>query len=172
MNLKSYKERVLPMKHKLYRFALSIVCDRAEAADVVQEVCIKLWDRWQEIDRIDNLEAWSMRLVKNQAIDALRSKHRRTGDLEQAFHLEVDGPTPYQAAAANDEIARIRRLMARLPEQQRFVMHLRDIEGLSYREIAEALDLSMPQVKVNLFRARKQMRSFLTKSEPHGSPSH
>jgi len=171
MSLKRYKERVLPIKNKLYRFALSIVRDEAEAADVVQEVCIKLWKQWEEIDRVDNLEAWSMRLVKNQAIDKLRSKHRRTGDLEQAYHLPGDEPTPYQRTAANDTFARIRRLMDRLPQKQKLVMHLRDIEGLSYQEIGEALDLSMSQVKVNLFRARKQMRAYLIKSEPYGSPT-
>lgn len=169
MSLKRYQERVLPLKNKLFRFALSIVRDEAEAADVVQEVCIKLWGQWKEIDRIDNLEAWSMRLIKNQAIDKLRSKHRRTGDLEQAYHLQVDEPTPYERTAAKDTFARIRRLMDRLPEKQKLVMHLRDIEGLSYQEISEALDLPMAQVKVNLFRARKQMRAYLIKSEPHGS---
>lgn len=169
MSLKGYKDRVLPLKNKLYRFALSIVKDQAEAADVTQEVCIKVWRQWKEVAKVDNLEAWCMRLTRNQAIDALRSKHRRTGSLDQARFEEGDFPTPYELAASNDGMGHIRRYMERLPEKQRLVMQLRDIEELSYQEISEALEMPLNQVKINLYRARQQMRTYLVKPKSYGS---
>lgn len=167
MSLKAYKERISPVKNKLYRFALGIVRDPAEAEDIVQEILIKIWRQWEEIHTIQNLEAWSMRLTKNLAIDKLRSRHRRTEDLDRAYQVEVDGPDPYESVVTGDTIGQIRQLMDRLPENQRLVMNLRDIEGLSYQEISEALDMPMPQVKVNLFRARTQIRNHLVKSKTY-----
>jgi RNA polymerase sigma factor (sigma-70 family) len=169
MSHEGFKQRIAPIKNKLFRFACRIIADRTEAEDIVQEVCIKLWRQWDRIDEIDNLEAWSMRLTKNLSIDKLRSKHRRTHNIEQAFHLQVDTQTPYEVTAGNDTVSHIRQLMEALPEKQRLVMHLRDIEGLSYQEICEALQLPMGQVKVNLFRARKQVRAQLLKSTSYGS---
>ena len=169
MNHRIFQQRIAPIKNKLFRFAYSIVADRVEAEDVVQEVCIKLWRQWSRIEEIDNFEAWSMRLTKNLSIDKLRSKHRRTDDLEKVYDLEVDTPSPYEITAGNDTVSHIRQLMKALPEKQRLVMHLRDIESLSYQEICDALQLPMSQVKVNLFRARKQIRAQLIKSTSYES---
>lgn len=167
MSLNAFRERIAPFQHKLFRFALSIVRDRTEAEDIVQEVLIKIWRQWEEIHQIHNLEAWSMRLTKNLSIDKTRSKHRWTGDLDQASHLQGDGPTPYEEVAAGDTVRQIREWMGKLPDNQRLVMHLRDIEGLSYQEICDALDMPMNQVKINLFRARKQIREYLVKSSTY-----
>ncbi len=172
MSLKEFNKQISPLKQKLFRFSLSIVRDRTKAEDVVQETCIKLWRQWSRISEIDNLEAWSMRLAKNLSIDKLRCKHQRTDRIEQAYHLEGDSPTPYQVTASNDTLGHIRQLMNQLPEKQRLVMHLRDIEEMSYQEICDTLQLPMSQVKVNLSRARKQMRTFLIKSESYGSQRH
>lgn len=169
MSQEVFQKRIAPIKNKLFRFACSIITDRAEAEDIVQEVCIKLWRHWGRIHEIDNLEAWSMQLTKNLSIDKLRSRHRRVGNIEQAYDLEVDTPTPYEVTAGNDTVDHIRQLMKALPEKQRLVMHLRDIEGLSYQEICDALQLPMSQVKINLFRARKEIRAQLVKSISYGS---
>ncbi len=168
MSKKTFKERILPMKGRLYRLALGIVRDPAEAEDVVQEVFIKVWRGEEQLIAIRNPEAWTMRLTKNLAIDKLRSRHRRTDPLDAYGDFRGDDPTPYETTATGDTIDRVRRLIDRLAEKYRLVILLRDIEGLSYQEISEVLEIPLSQVKINLFRARQQVREALVKSESYG----
>ena len=82
--------------------------------------------------------------------------------------LYKGGQTPYQQAAQNDTLAHIGRCMQQLPEKQRLVMQLRDIEGMDYKSIAQTLEIPLAQVKVNLFRARKTIRQQLLTLESYG----
>ena len=109
-----------------------------------------------------------MRLTKHLAIDKLRSRHRRTDPIDQHGDFQGAGPTPYEATVTGDTISRVRRLIEGLPEKYRLVIQLRDIEGLSYQEICEVLEMPLSQVKINLFRARQQVREALVKSESYG----
>ncbi len=168
MILEDYKKLVLPIKNKLFRFSLRIVGNVAEAEDVVQEVFIKVWNKRQELDAYKNVEAWCMTLTKNLSIDKIRSKHRRVGALQDTFDMPSPSATPYQTTVTNDTMSRIEKMMATLPEKQRMIMQLRDIEEMSYKEIAEILKISLDQVKINLFRARKEIRSQLLNSESYG----
>jgi RNA polymerase sigma factor (sigma-70 family) len=146
------------IKDKLYRFSLRITGNAPEAQDVVQEVFIKVWEKRDEMTNIKNPEAWCMTLTKNLSLDKLRLKHNRSKCLEEAHTLSDSKPTPYAETETNDMVEIIRNLMNQLPEKQKMVMHLRDIEGLSYEEIGDSLDMPMAQVKVNLFRARNFIR--------------
>jgi RNA polymerase sigma factor (sigma-70 family) len=168
MDLATYKSEILPVKNKLYRFAVRMLGNPAEAQDVVQEVLIKVWKQRDRLDAIENIEAWCMRLTKNQAIDKLRLKNRHTQDLDTVYDLQGNGQSPYAKTAANDTFRQITTLMEGLPAKQKQVMHLRDIEGLSYQEISEVLEMPMSNVKVNLFRARQQIRAQLVKKESYG----
>ena len=168
MNLKEFQTYILPHKNKLYRFAMSIVGNAVEAEDVVQEVFIKIWQNREKLNSLKSVEAWSMKLTKNLSIDKLRSKHRRTDGLESTLSISSSDQTPDKAAEMNDTMSRIKNLMLSLPEKQRQVLQLRDIEGMSYEEISKILDLPLNQVKVNLFRARKLIRAKLIKSESYG----
>jgi RNA polymerase sigma-70 factor, ECF subfamily len=168
MIIEDYKKLVLPIKNKLFRFSLRIVGNVAEAEDVVQEVFIKVWNKRNEIESFNNLEAWCMTLTKNLSIDKLRSKHRRVDALPDSYDMPSQSVSPYQATVTNDTISRIEKMMTALPEKQRMVMQLRDIEGMSYKEIAEILKITLDQVKINLFRARKDIRSQLLNSESYG----
>lgn len=158
MNHHDFKTKILPIKNRLFRFALGIVGQAAEAEDVVQEVFIKLWNNRHQMDSISNIEAWCITATKNLSIDKLRSKHQRVVPMAAGFDLHDHSATPYEAAVSHDVFDQVRSLMNRLPEKQRDIMQLRDIEGLSYQEIAEALSVPMDQVKVYLFRARKAVR--------------
>lgn len=157
----NFEELTYKIKNKLYRFSLRIVGDEAEAEDVVQEVFIKVWDRRDFFADIQNPEAWCMTLTKNLSLDKLRSKHRRTTEIGEAVYLSDSGASPYKVAEADDTMTIIKKNMDELPENQKLVMHLRDIEGLSYDEISEVLDMPLSQVKVNLHRARLKMREKL-----------
>lgn len=168
MILEEYKKLMLPIKNKLFRFSLRIVGNSAEAEDVVQEVFIKVWKKRTEMNAYKNIEAWCMTLTKNLSIDKLRSKHRRVDALSDSFDMASNTQTPYQATVTNDTLSRVEQLMSKLPEKQRMIMQLRDIEGMSYKEIAEILNVTVDQVKINLFRARKSIRTQLLNSESYG----
>ncbi len=165
MELSEFRQQVLPLKNRLFRLAVGIVSDPAEAEDVVQEVFIKIWGMRHDMARVNNLQAWCFKLVRNLSIDKLRSKHRRTDELDERYDQVDPDPSPHQQAASNDALEHIRRLMERLPEKQRAVMLLRDVDGLTYQEIADTLDISLGQVKINLFRARQNLKKQLLKSK-------
>lgn len=155
-----FHEQVFPIRHKLYRFALRITGSVHEAEDVVQEVLEKVWKTAPEqIDNIQNWEAWCMTMTRNRSLDKARSQSlRRAAPLEGVAERSSDQATPAQAAETRDLVDRVKVMMQQLPEKQRLVMHLRDIEEFSYDEIAEALNITLDQVKVNLHRARKAIR--------------
>lgn len=170
MSWTEFREHVWPFKDRLYRLALKVVGDTAEAEDVVQEVLVKIWKQGADLSLINNMEAWCLRLTRNHAIDKLRGGYRkRKTDFDHAPELtSAQAQQPDQQVELQDTVAQIRQLMQGLPENQRMVMHLRDIEGQTYQEIADALEMSMPQVKTNLFRARKAIRAALVKTQSYG----
>ncbi len=168
MTERTFQKLVERQKDKLFRFALRIVGNAAEAEDVVQEVFIKLWHQRERADGIGNLEAWLTTLTRNQAIDKLRSKHRRTEPIEDRYDMKDHNVSPHRQAELNQTVALVKKWMEDLPPKQRQIMHLRDIEGLAYKEIAEQLGLSLDQVKVNLFRARQAIRHRMQQTENRG----
>jgi RNA polymerase sigma-70 factor (ECF subfamily) len=166
--LETFKNMVLPTKNKLFRFAFRILESHEEAEDVVQDVMIKMWDKRADLPNYQNVEAWCMRLTKNLSLDKLKSKHRQT----HRQNVEIDVASfllnPDRELELNDTVSHIEKMMNELPEKQKMVMQLRDIEGYSYQEIADVMEISMSQVKVNLFRARDKVRQQLTKTNNYG----
>lgn len=169
MSLKTFKNAIWPIRDKLYRFAFRFLQNTEAAEDVVQEVLSKLWRTRTQWDQIDNLEAWSMRMTRNMALDQIRAQtYRRTEEIDQLEFVSSSDRTPLEAVEQKDAVAQIRLLMEDLPENQRLVIHLREIEELSYQEISELLDMPMTQVKTNLFRARNKLKAALIKQGSYG----
>ncbi len=160
-----FKQHILPAKDKLYRFAQSILKNAMEAEDVVQEVLVRIWQRRDTWHEVENMEALMMTMTKNLSLDRLRSKHNRTDQLPEYADWRDETAQPDQQMESNDMINTIRNAMQHLPEKHRMVMQLRDIEGLSYEEISQALNMPLSQVKINLFRARTHMREHLIKNQ-------
>jgi len=169
MNLEAFENRVLPAKNKLFRFAFRMLGSSEEAKDVVQEVLIKVWNGREQMAEVQNMEAWCMRITKNLSLDKLRSRQRRATDsIDEGFEVRQEALSPHENTELNESMLRINQLIAALPEKQRQVIHLRDIEGYSYNEICEMLELDMSQVKVSLFRARNAVREKLVKMNAYG----
>lgn len=169
MSVQTFKDVIWPIRDKLYRFALRIVQNTTEAEDVVQDVLSRLWRTRKNWHEIENLEAWSMRITRNMALDHLRSRvYRRTEDVDGFHQLSSDSSTPLEEVEQQDALDQIRELMKTLPENQRLVIHLREIEELSYQEICDLLDMPMTQVKTNLFRARNKLKEALIKQTSYG----
>ena len=110
-----------------------------------------------------------MRITRNLSLDRIRSLSRKPSQpLDQAIDVHQTGPTPYENTELQESMQSIGVFIATLPEKQRQIIHLRDVEGYSYNEICEILELDMNQVKVNLFRARNAVREKLTKINAYG----
>ncbi len=167
----SFRNDVLPLKDMLFRVALRITLNRAEAEDVVQETLIKLWNRREQWDEIASMEAFATSICRHLALDRQKLMDNRSQLLDTAEH---DAPDPSAAAnpavqaEANDRVELVKRLMDRLPEKQRTCMQLRDIEGKPYKEIATVMGITEQQVKVNIFRARQTIRQQFLETDRYG----
>jgi len=169
MDLESFQNRILPAKNKLFRFALRFLGSEEEAKDVVQEVFIRIWNGRDQMENVQNWEAWCMRITRNLSLDRVRSMTRKqTQSIEDSFDVQQEALTPHESTEADESMNRINQLIAALPAKQRQIIHLRDIEGYSYNEISEITELDLNQVKVNLFRARNAVREKLTKINAYG----
>lgn len=154
----SFRKDILPLKDKLFRLALRITLDRAEAEDVVQETLIRVWSKRDEWARLSSIEAFCLRIAKNLAIDRSEKMDAQTVALTPAEEQTPDASGPHERLVEKEQLALIHRLMDELPEPQRLIIHLRDVEEKPYKEIAGLLDLTEEQVKVYLFRARQKVK--------------
>lgn len=168
MMLEYFKSEVLPMKNKLYRFANSILEDGDLSKDVVQETMLKVWEKRKDLRTVHNMEAWCMTLTRNFALDKLRSKHYKTMELHTSFDQQINEQSPYKLAEIGNTMDVIHKIVDNLPLKQKETFRLRDIEGFSYQEISEITSYTINDVKVNIFRARKYIRSILLKLNTHG----
>ena len=164
----SFRNDILPLKDKLFRLALRITLDRAEAEDVVQDTMIRVWNKRDEWQQFESVEAYCLIVAKNLAIDRSQKKDAQNVELTPEMAEEVDTSGPYDRLVNNERIKIIHRLIDELPEKQRLIMQLRDIEGESYKDIAKVLQLTEEQVKVNLFRARQKVKQRYIEIDEYG----
>jgi RNA polymerase sigma-70 factor (ECF subfamily) len=171
MYLEYFKKEILPLKQKLYRFARAYLKDEATAEDVVQDVFLKLWDKREDFRRINNIEAWSMTITRNMVISKLRKSQFNTAspqDMNMHENHDYNNETPERILERNETRTGIKGIIASLPEKQKEVIVLREIEGYSYAEISEIMGLDQNLVKVTLFRARENLRKKILKTERYG----
>ena len=167
MNAQSFEEKIYPVKDKLYRFATRILNSHIEAEDIVQELLSKFWEKRKSLDKYDNLEAYAMQSVKNMCFDKIR--HLKIVQASEKEMLETQ--TNYyqdKNQETNEMHNLIKQAINRLPEKQKLVMHLRDIEAYSFEEIEEVLKIDKVAIRVNLSRARKKVREEILKTMNHG----
>ncbi|MEG1563746.1 MAG: RNA polymerase sigma factor [Bacteroides sp.] len=164
----SFRNDILPLKDKLFRLALRITLDRAEAEDVVQDTMIRVWSKRDEWSQLDSVEAYCLVVTKNLAIDRSQKKEAQTVELTPLLEEKADTSGPYDQLVNQERLNIIHRLVNELPEKQRLIMQLRDIEGESYKEIANVLQITEEQVKVNLFRARQKIKQQYIEIDGYG----
>jgi RNA polymerase sigma-70 factor (ECF subfamily) len=134
--------------------------NRADAEDVVQETMIRVWNRRDEWEQIESMEAFCLTICRNLSLDKLRRMDNHAETLS-ASHDPQDnsyGANPEEQIVQRDRLMMVRRLIEQLPEKQRSCVQLRDIEGKSYKDIATIMNISEEQVKVNIFRARQTIK--------------
>lgn len=170
----SFRNDILPLKNELYRLALRITLNSAEAEDVVQETLIKVWNKRDDWDTIDSIEAFCLTICRNLSLDKMRKLSNQSESIDNDSTFKSDpldhsySSNPEEQAMQRDRVDLVRRLIDTLPEKQRSIMQLRDFEGKSYKEIATILNVSEEQVKVNLFRARQTIKKKYVETENYG----
>ena len=165
-----FRTDVLPLKNELYRLALRITLNHAEAEDVVQETMIRVWNRREQWDTIENIEAFCLTICRNLALDRSKLAERQNASLDEGIDAADHSysANPEEQTLQRDRVELVRRLISQLPEKQRSCMQLRDIEGKSYKEIAEVMGITEQQVKVNIFRARQTIKQKYSETEQYG----
>lgn len=150
-----YKDQILTITDKLYRLARSILRNDDAAQDAVQDLNLKLWEKRKQLLEVDNVPAFAMRSMRNLCLDYLRQSHEGN---EIPDNIEYEEMNPYQQTEQRDMVQRVQAMIERLPELQRSVIKMRDVEGMEISEIAYITQISENAVSVNLSRARQRIR--------------
>jgi RNA polymerase sigma-70 factor (ECF subfamily) len=167
MTQKEFLNIVLPFKDKVFRLAKRLLVSTEEAEDATQEVLLKLWNNKNKIGEYRNVEAFSMTMTKNYCFDKLKSKQSQNLKIVHSNYEENNTPLQKQVEL-NDSVNWVAKIIEELPEQQRMIIQLRDIEDYDFDEIAKMLDMNNTAVRVALSRARKTIREKLTKTHSYG----
>ncbi|OYD43397.1 hypothetical protein CHU00_00045 [Sphingobacterium cellulitidis] len=157
MNQETFKNTVFVLKDKLYRFANRFLEESDDAYDLVQEVMLKLWEQRGQLTQLNSIEAFAMQMVRNMAYNKIDKLGRQAKYLQQ---LPGDIQQEQYPSLTKELIL---KMIDQLPEKQRLVMYLRDIEEYEIVDIAEVAGLEENAVRVNLSRARTTVRLNLTK---------
>ena len=165
-DLEAFNQIVRRYQLRVYNLAARILGDRMAAEDVAQDTFVSAYKALARF-RGGSLRAWLLRIASNQCYDRLRSAKRRPEQsLDEAmespgFHVPSRDPSPEQQAISRELHDHVQRAILGLPFDQRNTMMLVDVQGLSYQEAAEAMEVSMGTVKSRLSRARAAVRDAL-----------
>ena len=152
-----FKETVFCLKDEMYRFAKRFVMSSDEAEDVVQDLMMKFWQKKEELATFGNIRSYAMRSVKNECLNRLKHHDVKMGFADFQLHRSE----LYQMETNNMK-EHILGFIRQLPEKQKAVIHLRDVEEYDISEIAETLDMEENAVRVNLMRARQKIMEQIT----------
>lgn len=154
-----FNNHILQLSRKLYLVAFRFLKSREEAEDAVQEVFIRLWNKREKLDEYDSIEALAITTIKNYCIDQLR-KIRTIAIDENRNQLVVylNEPMPDEQLENLETAKILNNLIANLPEIYREIIMMREIDGLSYKEIAQITNQNINTLRVNLSRARSMIR--------------
>lgn len=162
-------QAIVELLPRLRRFALALTGSRDAADDLVQTACLKALSRLHQFEVGTRLDSWLFRIMHTTWIDFGRSAIRRhTDDDEEALQRMPVDARIHERAEARDELATVRRELSSMPEEQRSVVALIAVEGLSYQEAADLLGVPVGTVVSRLSRARKRLSDVLGRTRPGG----
>lgn len=168
MTKEEFVKEVVVFGDKMYRIAFRLLENSESAKDVLQESFLKLWEKRNEISKYRNVEAYVITVIKNKCLDKLRLI-KQTVDISSLSAETRKTESNYDYQESTNEI---KKIIQKLSKQQQSIIELRDIEGFSYEEIADLLDLSVNNVRVNLSYARKKIKEELEKIYNYGLSQH
>lgn len=169
----AFGQLVLAHQNKVYTLCVHMVTDREEAADLAQEAFLKAWRNLASFHEKSSFATWMHRLTTNVCLDFLRKQSRRqnisvtvslddeeTGWTEPADHRQ----DPQEHLEREEQKQTLARALNELPEPQRRILLMREVAGMSYQEIAEALDADLGTIKSRIARSRERLRKILVHS--------
>ena len=166
MSKELFNIHIMPVSDKMYRYALSILKSPENAHDVVQECLMKIWKKRQMIATIDNPESWAMRITRNQCYDWVKVNRFDIMQVERV-EQQADNATD-EYLLFNDRQRWLNKIIRQLSDKNREVFHLREVEEMTYQEIADILSLTLSEVKISLYRTRTKIKDYLTKIDDYG----
>lgn len=160
---------------RVFTLAVYLLGDRGEAEDVTQDVLIRLWRKGHDVAP-DRIGSWLVKVTRNACVDAIRRRGsgiRGVTELSAETLPEVPSkiPSPESLAKSSQLGGRILAALESLSEPHRSVVILREVQGLSYQEIGEALEMPMSSVRVTLHRGRRRLREELEEVRNHVAAS-
>ena len=145
---------IKPFKDKLFRLAKRMLVSNEEAEDATQEVLLKLWKA--DTTKFKSIEAMAMTMTKNYCLDQLKAK--RSDNISLVHSNYSDNSSLETQVIAKDDLNSVEKIINTLPEQQRIIIQLREIEEYEFAEIAKIVDMNETAIRVALSRARKTIR--------------
>lgn len=167
MRQSEFLKTVLPFKDKVFRLAKRLLVSTEEAEDATQELYFKLWNNKNKIKKYKSVEAFAMTMTKNYCLDRLKSKQASNLSLIHSNYKEKDTPLE-KKIELQDSVNMVHSLIEDLPEKQKIIIQLRDIEQYEFDEIAKVLEIKPTAVRVALSRARKTIKEQLIKQHNYG----
>ncbi len=158
MTKEVFQESIYTLKDEMYRFAKRFVMSADEAEDVTMDLLMKFWQKKEELLSIDNLKSYILRCVKNECLNRL--KHH---DVKQNFAQLEYGRSELYQIETNNLKEQIMKFINDLPEKQKMVIHLKDVEEYDISEIAGILEMEENAVRINLMRARQKVKEAINK---------
>ncbi len=161
MEAEEFKAVFLPHARVMYVEALRILRSQSDAEDAVQDVYTRLWEHRGELELIDNPIAYSMTVLRNHCLHIVNAAMYRRTETAGPFDgiTSLAGADPHDDIESRDRIGKVFELIETLPENQRKVLTLHDVEGLPNQEIGQITGLSPDNIRKLLSRARKAIRS-------------
>lgn len=167
MNQLEFINNIKPFKDKVFRLAKRLLVSTEEAEDAVQDVLVKLWNKNNVIEKYDSLEAYTMTITKNHCLDVLKSK--RASNLQIVHNNYADREASLQQKTEDkDALQFVEKWINELPEQQKLIIQMRDVEQYEFEEIAKILDMNETAIRVALSRARKTLREKMINTHNYG----
>ena len=158
MDTQQFQLHILCYSDKLYRMARSILKDENRSQDAYQDLMMRLWEKRNQLPAIKNRQAFALTAMRNLCLDLLRTE-RPNGEIPA--NAELDSPNPHQLVEQSETVGAISRMIDSLPEMQRTIVRMKDVEDMSVSEIADVMSVSENAVTVNLSRARKKLREII-----------
>jgi len=153
MTQEIFKNTVFILKNEMYRFAKRFVMSSDEAEDVVQELMIKFWQKKDELGQFGNLRSYALKAVRNECLNRLKHHNVKQGFADMQLHR-----SELYSMEVNNLKEQIIGFINQLPEKQKMVIHLKDVEEYDVSEISEMLEMEENAVRVNLMRARQKVK--------------
>jgi len=165
---KQFLDQIQSMRDKIFRVTKRILISKEEAEDATQDVIVKLWQMDQEKRNFfKSLEAYSMTMAKNYCLDRLKSKQAQVSSINEHLHSKKSRSLQKQIEVTND-LNWVAKLIDRLPEKERMIIQLREIEQYDFEQISNILDIPEVTVRVYLSRARKKIKKQFLEIQSHG----